>query len=278
MTIGRTPKGEDIAGWVLKGDPKVYDLDAELEARGVVRNWSVYGKTYRPELMAEGQRCFLWRSGPDGAIVAAGHVTGPVYEAQADVAEWIDQSKAVAADLFVPVELYELDEPIPRAALRDHPVLSQVEFLRAQSMSNPTILTPEELEALDDLVKDREPLSSLGIIGSHPNRFFVDRREADDRFVVLSESPNGEVSDHDDLLDALLAAASAAAAQIEAEPVVDWDDGGTLVVRLKLDDGRRIGLYKVEGGYEALEIHEDDTVEQVERRTKDLSDLLKSMF
>jgi hypothetical protein len=278
MTIGPTPKGEYIAGWVLKGDPKVYDVDAELEARGVVRNWSVYKKTYRPKLMAKGQRCFLWRSGPNGAIVAAGYVRGPVYEARANPKGWRNRKKAADADLFVPVDLLGLDEPIPRAALKDHPVLSQAEFLRAKSMSNPTVLTPEELEALDDLVRDKEPLWFVAIVGSHPNRFFVDRRDTDDRFVVLSESPNGEISDHDDLLDALLAAASAAAEQIKAAPIGDPDDDGSLVVRLNLDNGRRIGLYKVKGGYEALEIYDDDTVNQIERRTKDLSDLLRSIF
>jgi hypothetical protein len=52
MSIGRTPNGTDIAGWILKGDPKVFDLDAGLDSGRVVERWSVHD-TYRKDLMED---------------------------------------------------------------------------------------------------------------------------------------------------------------------------------------------------------------------------------
>jgi hypothetical protein len=281
MSIGRTPKGADIAGWVLKGDPKVYDLDADLEARGVIRNWSIYGN-YRADLMAEGQRCILWRSGPHGAIVAAGYVTGPAYRDHADPSEWVDQSKAKAAELFVPVELYQLDEPIPRPELKAHPVLSHAEFLKAPMMSNPTILTPEELDALEELLVGIEPhpLPFFAIIVTRTSKFGVDESESGAGFTLFEEADNGEfvaISEHESALDGVLAAAAAASTEIEAQPIVDWDDGGTLIGRVRTDEGGAVGIYKVEGGYEAIEVEDDDDLYLIGEDTR-LSVLLQSLF
>ena len=144
MSIGRTRDGVDIAGWILKGDPKVFDLDAALENGRVIERWSVHD-TYRKDLMGKGQRCVLWRSGPNSAIVAAGYVTGRVQRGTSNPSARVDPGKAKRAKWFVPVELHVLDVPIPRAELKAHPVLSQIELLRAKQMSNPTIVTPEEL-------------------------------------------------------------------------------------------------------------------------------------
>jgi hypothetical protein len=248
MSIGRTRDGIDIAGWILKGDPKVFDLDAALENGRVVERWSVHD-TYRKDLMGKGQRCVLWRSGPNGAIVAAGYVTGPVQRGTSDPSAWVDPGKAKRAKWFVPVELHVLDVPIPRAELKAHPVLSQVELLRAKQMSNPTIVTSEELEVLEELL----PLPYFAIIGTRAHRFGVDLHESGDGFAVFQEAEEGkflQISDHQTSLDAILAAADGASAQIEAEPVIDWDEGGTLIGRLVTDEGGSIGLYKVEGGYE----------------------------
>lgn len=281
MSIGSTPTGKDIAGWVLKGNPKVYDLDADLESVEVIERWSIYDN-YRKDLMVEGQRCMLWRSGPDGAIVAAGWVTGPVYKDQSDPSAWVDPAKAEAAEWFVPVELCPLDEYIPRAELKAHPVLSHAEFLRAKQMSNPTILTVEELEAMEALLDgiERHPLPFVAIIGTRGKRFGVDVSKSGDGFTVFQEADNDdfvELSEHETALDALVAAADAAATQIDAEPVIEWEEGGTLIGRVEADDGRPIGIYKVENGFLAvIEENEGDFLSGEEYSS--LSDLLRSLF
>jgi len=281
MSIGRTPNGTDIAGWILKGDPNVYDLDAALESERCVERWSVYDN-YRKDLMGEGQRCVLWRSGPDGAIVAAGYVTGPVERGTSDPSAWVDQGKARRAEWFVPVELYPLNEPILRAELKAHPVLSQVELLRAKQMSNPTIVTSEELEALEGLLETSGiRLPYFAIIGTSAQRFGVDLDESGDGFAVFQETEDGdfqEISDHQTLLDAILAAADAASAQIEAEPVIDWDEGGTSIGILDTDDGGFVGLYKVEGGYEGAVPAEDEDGFYSSATYSTLPALLRSLF
>jgi hypothetical protein len=281
MSIGRTPNGTEIAGWILKGDPKVYDLDAALENARRVERWSVYDN-YRKDLMGEGQRCFLWRSGPNGAVVAAGYVTGPVRRDTTDPSAWVDPGKAAQAEWFVPVELYALWEPILRAELKAHPVLSQVELLRAKQMSNPTIVTSEELDALDELLEIAGvQLPFFAIIGTGARRFGVDVHESGDGFVVLQETEDGdfqEISDHHTPLDAILAAADAASAQIEAEPVIDGDDGGTFIGQVDTDEGGFVGLYKVEGGYEGAVPAEDEDGLYSSDTYPTLPDLLRSLF
>jgi hypothetical protein len=151
-SIGRTPGGVEIAAWILKGDPRVFDLDGALDSNGKVDSWSVH-QSYRTGLMAHGQRCFLWRSGPDGALVAGGLVTGPAASGLADPNEWEDRAKARTAELFVPVELLPLDAEIPRDVLRDDPVLSRMELFRSPRMSNPNVVTPGELEAIEEYLQ-----------------------------------------------------------------------------------------------------------------------------
>jgi hypothetical protein len=171
-------------------------------------------------------------SGPNGAIVASGYVTGPVQRGTANPSVWIDPAKAEAAEWFVPIELYPLDGPIPRAELKAHPVLSHAEFLRAPMMSNSTILTAEELDALEELLNGIElrPLPFFAIIGTRGMRFGVDWSESGEGLTVFQEVENGdfvEISEHNSPLIAVLAAAAAAAAQINAEPIIEWDEEGT---------------------------------------------------
>jgi hypothetical protein len=91
------------------------------------------------------------RSGPTGAFVAAGLVTGQVEIGEADE-NWLDQDKAGHADLFAQLDLRALDEPIERARVKADPVLSRIEIMRAPQGSNPSILTPAELAAFEALL------------------------------------------------------------------------------------------------------------------------------
>ncbi len=150
-----TKGGVPIAAWILKGDPKVFDIDAALDG-GTIEDWSVH-PSYRLDLLGEGQRCFLWRSGPDAALVAEGHVTGPVYEREANVENWEDQEQARRTRHFLPVELRPLATEVTRDELRLAPGLARIEVLRAVRMGNPTVVTPDELEVIEDLVGRADP-------------------------------------------------------------------------------------------------------------------------
>ncbi len=260
--IGHTPEGIEIAGWLLKGDPKVFDVDAELDTDGVIQNWSVHDN-YRAHLMADGQRCVLWRSGPNAGVIAAGYVTGPVEPGESDPASWVDQDKAREAKLFVPVELYALDAEIQRADFKTHPVLSQVEVLRSPQGSNPSILTPEELDALEELLAEVEPHddSMLALVDVADARFAITLTEVAEEFALLREEEDGEFVEtarHDSALEALLAALVAAKPQIDALPPADLEAGANPIVIVDLDNGADLSVFKVDQGFWAFEIAGSD--------------------
>jgi hypothetical protein len=49
------------------------------------------------------------------------------------------------------IELYPLEEPIEREVVRAYPALANAEMLTMPQGSNPAILTPAELEALEGM-------------------------------------------------------------------------------------------------------------------------------
>jgi hypothetical protein len=256
--IGWTPSGDEIAAWILKGDPKVFDLDAELEERGLVESWSVH-ETYRTGLMAEGQRCYMWRSGPEAAIIASGYVTGQVESGQANVEDWVDQEKAKSVNLFVPVELYQLGEVITRSQLKARPVLSQIELLRMPMGSNPSILIPEEFEALEVLVAAIEERDTpVAIITTKDARLEVYPSEMGDGSSLYGQFANEELApaQFDDELEAILAGLAAVEEQVRELPAawdpfeLDVDELPVLQIKTNLNDFLRV--YKVIGGFQAL--------------------------
>jgi hypothetical protein len=279
--IGRTPGGVPIAAWILKGDPKVFDVDGAFEEGVIDSSWSVY-KTYRSELLDDGQRCYMWRSGRDAAIIAAGQIRGPVELSQATVQNWVDQDKAKLADLFVPVELYLLGQEITRARLRSHPVLANLEILRIPQGSNPSILTPEEFDALEELVSDIEesdgPLAAISAGGAV---CLVVLLEDGEGFVLLGESAEGkelEPIEFDSEKDAVLAGAAALAHEIAELPSVepsDLEEDEVPVVRIRRDRNDYILVFKIPGGFMSAQFIDDDLVEVV---NSDLSALVRDIY
>jgi hypothetical protein len=149
--IGVTHKGIEIAAWVVKGDPSVFPIDEVIESGETIESWSVH-QSYRTELMEAGQKCLLWMSGASGAFVAEGLLTGEVELHEADVDEWLDKEKARNSHLYAMLELRVLEEPIEREFLRQHPLLSQIELMRMPQGSNPSILSPPELTAIEQVL------------------------------------------------------------------------------------------------------------------------------
>ncbi|MFP5371884.1 MAG: hypothetical protein ACLGI3_14210, partial [Actinomycetes bacterium] len=95
--------------------------------------------SYRLDLMSPGQPCLLWISGrADPGVHAVGELTAEPWEADGG---------PVAA-----VRLTLLPEPLPRAALLDHPVTREAEVLRMPAGSNPSWLSPAQFGVVLDLI------------------------------------------------------------------------------------------------------------------------------
>ena len=116
-TIGITPGGIEIAAWIFKARPDMWDVEDWLRS--------------------------IW---------AWGTVTGEVFDQTGDMDDprWTDRAAQRQERPFAPVELTVLSEPIPRAELRLDPRFAGCEILRAPRVGNPVVVSPGELEALDE--------------------------------------------------------------------------------------------------------------------------------
>ena len=154
--------GKPLGAWVLKCNPKVYDLAAyKSSGETWVDDWTV-ADNYRSALMDEGQPVVLWMTGssktsPPG-IWGVGWVTAPsewsawLSPEDLEGGFWVDEDKAMAARYFAHVDIDLFDDPIPRSIIANHPTLSRSEIFTAPQVSNPSVLTIEEFEAIQDIV------------------------------------------------------------------------------------------------------------------------------
>jgi hypothetical protein len=105
-------------------------------------------RTYRTDLLAEGQPVLLWLSGHDrehpAGIYAQGRTTGP---AGIDPAGDSDQAGA-GTRLVMPVTLEAVAPPVLRREVLLHPVLSRIEVVRMPAGSNPSFLDRTQLDEL----------------------------------------------------------------------------------------------------------------------------------
>ncbi|MDZ5664101.1 hypothetical protein HN031_08835 [Nocardioides sp. zg-1308] len=125
---------ETLGAWLVKATGAAPSTIAHVRAGFTgVETWCVR-PTYRTALVAAGQPVLLWVSGTEAdlpaGIYAHGRTAGP------------------AADGVMPVALEPLTDPLPRSELVGHPDLSTMEVLRMPAGSNPSYVTPGQLEAL----------------------------------------------------------------------------------------------------------------------------------
>jgi hypothetical protein len=158
--MARTPRitADNLGGWILRCNPDVYDLPGEVKG-GQTKVWSwLVAKSYRTELMQTGQRVVLWVGGPASApwtngVWGIGHVTGRVDVHVAGPEElsehWVDKERAHHLEWEVPLDVDILPTPVPVHEIRAVPELSEMELFRAQQMSNPIYISPEEMAALE---------------------------------------------------------------------------------------------------------------------------------
>jgi hypothetical protein len=98
-----------------------------------VETWCVR-PTYRTDLVAAGQAVLLWVSGSEPGLPAGIHAHG--------------RTTGPARDGVMPVVLVPLDQPLLRSELVGHPDLAALEVLRMPAGSNPSYVTPGQLEVL----------------------------------------------------------------------------------------------------------------------------------
>jgi hypothetical protein len=131
----------DVLGaWLFKASPLEPSVDALVRTgfSGPSR-WCVR-PTYRADLVRPGQPVLLWVSGREVRTPAGLHAQG-VTTGGAD---------SSTGRLAVPVSLAPVSPPVLRTELVEHPVLSRSEVVRMPAGSNPSYLTREQLEALQN--------------------------------------------------------------------------------------------------------------------------------
>jgi hypothetical protein len=136
----------DIACWVVKSQKAPTAVAPGWRPGSVQQLTRCLRRSYRLELMRPGQRCLFWLSGRDQpGIHAIGTLVGLPPTSEAEVA----------------VSLQRLHSPVPRADLVADHLLSRAEVIRMPAGSNPSYLTPDQLDRLRDYIQ-REDWSSAG--------------------------------------------------------------------------------------------------------------------
>ena len=134
--------GTEVAAWVFKANPEVWDVEAHLAAHRPVERWTL-APGYRGGLLRAGHPAVLWLTGPRAGVIAAGTVTGTAYE---DLDEELGRLRR-----WVPVHL-EAVEPVRKPALLADPRFSRPEMVRSARLGSPMALTRAELDAVEDVL------------------------------------------------------------------------------------------------------------------------------
>lgn len=132
--------GTEVAAWVFKANPDVWDVEAHLARHGSIDRWPV-APGYRGDLLAAGHRAVLWLSGRRAGVIATGAVTGPAYD---DLDEETGRRRR-----WAPVELHGV-EPVRKSALLADPRGQRLEMVRSARLGSPLALDRDELDAVDD--------------------------------------------------------------------------------------------------------------------------------
>ncbi len=145
----------EFGAWLLTCNPKIWDVASFREDGNILETWSVR-PSYRLEHMTVGQPVVVWVTGSDDqketpGVWGVGVISGtPFLEhlSADDDDYWKDADEKRRQDLFVPVSLRLLPEPIERATLRTRPAFDRAEILRSPHMANPQLLTRAEWEII----------------------------------------------------------------------------------------------------------------------------------
>ena len=132
--------GTQVAAWVFKANPDVWDVEAHLARHGSVDRWTL-APGYRGDLLAAGHPAVLWLTGRRAGVIAAGTVTGPAFD---DLDEETGRVRR-----WAPVRLAAV-APVGKAALLADPRCRRPEMVRSARLGSPLALTRAELDAVED--------------------------------------------------------------------------------------------------------------------------------
>ena len=131
---------ESLGAWLVKASGAAPSTREHVRAGFTgVGTWCVR-PTYRTDLVAAGQPVLLWVSGSEPGLPAGIHARG--------------RTTGPASDGVMPMVLVPLDQPLLRAELVGHPDLAALEVLRMPAGSNPSYVTPGQLEVLVGMCED----------------------------------------------------------------------------------------------------------------------------
>lgn len=146
--------------WIFQASPSAFDLRAALAS---LTHFTWLVRTHRREI-TPGDRVYLWTAGPDGGVVAIATVLDEPSERSAEPAirTFMRQPELLdGLQLRVALRVdHVLQRPLLRRELKSHPVLADLNIIRARQGTNFRV-TPEQAAALADLVQDQDERSVL---------------------------------------------------------------------------------------------------------------------
>jgi hypothetical protein len=140
--------GTEVAAWVFKAKPEVWDVEGHLAREGSVDRWTL-APGYRGDLLAAGHRAVLWLTGARAGVIASGTVTGPAY----DEFDEFDEKEG-RPRRWAPVHL-DAVRPVGKPTLLADPRFDRPEVVRLPRLGSPLALTRTELAAVDDALHGR---------------------------------------------------------------------------------------------------------------------------
>ncbi|CAN5811524.1 hypothetical protein BH10ACT1_BH10ACT1_27740 [soil metagenome] len=259
----RTEDGKPIGGWALRADPAVFDVDSMLSEFGQVFRHPV-DPGARADLMGPGQPCFLFQSDTSKVvgIWAVGEVVATCFAAPLD-----PDDPDAGEQLFAELELLPLEKAIPFAKIKEHKVLSQGELVTAPEQSNPIVLRPEEvraleefdfafvpptleqIEALQDALGEEDTGLIFQLVGVDASFGIMDDGSDDELLSVVTVTDEGafELGRFQEFADAMDLIRLQAEGLVLEDPVESLPDelpDGNPVAVLQAEDGL-LGLYRV---------------------------------
>ena len=134
--------GTEVAAWVFKANPEVWDVEGHLARAGAVDRWPL-APGYRGDLLAAGHPALLWMTGGRAGVIAAGAVAGPAYD---------DHDESTGRwRRWAPVHLAAV-APVRKADLIANPRFRGSEVVRLPRLGSPLGLTTPELEVVEDVI------------------------------------------------------------------------------------------------------------------------------
>lgn len=146
--------------FIFQANPAYYDIASAVRELDEM-NWSV---RQSPKQIHAGDRVYIWESGPAAGVIAEGTIlTDPAVLPEQEGRQFIrDASKFEGEALRVRLSIDRVIDPrLAKAAMLDHPVLSDLGVIKFSRATNYN-LNDEEDSALQEMIDGDAAPSSLG--------------------------------------------------------------------------------------------------------------------